>query len=171
MDPTACPAALAANAAAIKALARATPAEVVRWRPAPDAWSALEVVNHLADEEREDFRTRLDVALHRPGEDPPPIDPNGWVVADSRYNERGFEESLARFLDERRSSLAWLRGLDAPDWSRAWTHPEGFTLRAGDLLASWVAHDLLHLRQLVEIHDARRVEEAAPYDVGYAGPW
>lgn len=170
MDSAAYVAALEANAAAIDALARAMPPERRRWRPAPDAWSALEVVNHLADEEGEDFRTRLDTVLHRPGETPPAIDPEGWVVARG-YDGRDFEASLARFRDERRRSLAWLRGLREPDWSRSWTHPDGFNIRAGDLLASWAAHDLLHLRQLVELQYRGRAADAVPYDVAYAGPW
>jgi hypothetical protein len=164
-------AALEANAAAIAALARAMPSDQVRWRPSPGAWSTLEVVNHLGDEEREDFRTRLDTILHRPGEMPPAIDPEGWVVTRG-YNQRDFEESLTRFLDERRQSLAWLRSLSAPDWSRAWAHPSGdFTIRAGDVLTAWAAHDLLHLRQLVELQYGRRAIDAAPYDMEYAGEW
>lgn len=31
-------------------------AEQAAWKPSPEAWSALEVVNHLHDEECEDFR-------------------------------------------------------------------------------------------------------------------
>jgi hypothetical protein len=170
LDADAYVAALEANGATIAALARAMPAPRVRWRPAPEEWSALEVVNHLADEEREDFRTRLDTVLHRPGETPPEIDPEGWV-AERGYNERDVEASLARFLDERRASLAWLRELTAPDWSRTWSHPSGFSIRAGDLLVAWAAHDLLHVRQLVELQYASRAEDAAPYEVGYAGPW
>ena len=171
MDPAAYVAALEANAEAIAALARAMPPARVRWRPSPDAWSVLEVINHLADEEREDFRTRLDTVLHRPTEMPPPIDPDGWVLARD-YNGRDLDESLSRFLAERRQSLGWLRTLTAPDWSRTWTHPSGdFSIRAGDLLVAWAAHDLLHLRQLVELQYACRAQDAAPYDVAYAGPW
>ena len=170
MDPTPFMTALEANAPTIIALARAVPTERVRWRPAPEEWSALEVINHLADEEDQDFRTRLDTLLHRPGEDPPPIDPEGWVIARG-YNTRDLDESLDRFMAERRRSLAWLRALPAPDWSRSWSHPAGFTIRAGDLLAAWAAHDLLHLRQLVEIQYRARAEDAAPHDVEYAGPW
>jgi hypothetical protein len=171
MQPAPFIAALEANGPAIAALARAMPAEQVRWRPEAGSWSALEVVNHLADEEREDFRTRLDTVLNLPGETPPAIDPEGWVVARG-YNERDFDESLTRFLDERRRSLAWLGSLTAPDWSRAWAHPSGdFSIRAGDLLVAWAAHDLLHLRQLVEIQYHRRAIDAAPYGVEYAGEW
>ena len=170
MDAAAYAAALAANAAAIDALFRAMPSERVRWRPAPEEWSALEVINHLADEEVEDFRTRLDTVLHRPAETPPAIDPEGWVVARG-YNGRDPDESLARFLGERRRSLDWLPDLEAPDWSRVWSHPSGFSIRAGDLLAAWAAHDLLHLRQLVELQYRARAADAAPYGVEYAGPW
>ena len=170
MDPAAYVAALEANAIAIDALSQAMPRERARWRPTPGAWSALEVVNHLADEEVEDFRARLDIVLHRPGETPPANDPEGWVGSRG-YNGREFDESLARFLEERRRSLAWLRRLAAPVWSRSWSHPDGFALRAGDLLAAWAAHDLLHLRQLVELQYACRVADATPYGVAYAGDW
>ena len=39
--------------------------EQARWKPGADRWSLLEVINHLYDEEREDFRKRLAVAGHR----------------------------------------------------------------------------------------------------------
>jgi len=38
-------------------------------------------------------------------------------------------------------------------------------------MAAWVAHDLLHLRQLVELHYAWTVAKAAPYSLQYAGEW
>lgn len=170
MDVAANVAALEMNPAAIATLVRAMPADGVRWRPAPNEWSVLEVVNHLADEEREDFRTRLDYVLHRPGETPPTNSPGLSEVVARGYNTRDLGESLARFERERRQSLPWLRGLTAPDWSRAWERGS-YSLRAGDLLASWAAHDLLHLRQLVELQYLYRARQAAPYSVAYAGDW
>jgi hypothetical protein len=44
-------------------------------------------------------------------------------------------------------------------------------MRAGDMLAAWVAHDLLHMRQLVELHRTYTVTQLAPYDTRYAGEW
>jgi hypothetical protein len=44
-------------------------------------------------------------------------------------------------------------------------------MSAGDLLASWVAHDVLHMRQLVELQRAYVVHLAEPYNTEYAGPW
>ena len=160
---------LARGAEIIRALASGvTPAEA-RTRPAPESWSILEVVCHLWDEEREDFRQRLDFILHRPGETAPLIDPQGWVTA-RKYNERDLAETLENFVAERNQSLAWLRLLSAPNWDAEYATPFG-SIKAGDMLAAWVAHDNLHTRQLVELRRSRIVSIAEPYDVGYAGDW
>jgi hypothetical protein len=141
-----------------------------RRKPDPGSWSILEVINHLYDEEREDFRQRLDLTLHRPETEWPSIDPEGWVTSRD-YQQRDLQQSIANFAAERQRSIEWLQSLHQPDWSRARTHPSGFVLRAGDLLSAWVAHDILHLRQLVELHYHLATVEAAPYAVEYAGDW
>ena len=134
------------------------------------AWSIVEILCHLADEEVEDFRTRLQLTLRDPKADWPGIDPEG--VARSRgYQDQNPHEALDRFLRAREESLVWLASLGDADWSRAKVHPRLGTLRAGDLLASWAAHDLLHLRQI-----AKRLYEsvnaaAEPYETEYAGRW
>lgn len=35
-----------------------------KWKPNEKAWSILEIACHLLDEEKEDFKTRLDHVLH-----------------------------------------------------------------------------------------------------------
>ena len=160
---------LARGVDGIRALVAGMSLAEARARPAPQAWSALEVICHLYDEEREDFRQRLDIILHRPSEPFPPIDPSGWVGA-RRYNERDLAEMLDRFAAERARSLAWLKGLSAPNWDAEYTNEFG-SMKAGDMLAAWVAHDNLHARQLVELRRSRLVSLAAPYDAGYAGEW
>ena len=157
------------DAGRVRALARGVSAEQARWKPDPDTWSILEVVNHLLDEERHDFRVRLDYTLHRPGDPWPPIDPGGWVT-ERGYNQRDLDASLAQFLSERKASIAWLRALSTPDWDASYEAPWG-PIRAGDLLASWVGHDLLHLRQLVELHRALGLAYGSPYRAEYAGDW
>jgi hypothetical protein len=145
-----------------------SPAEA-RVRPSPEAWSILEVVAHLLDEEREDFRPRLDLVLHRPHETWAPIDPPAWVTARG-YNDRELGATLSGFLTERERSLAWLASLTAPDWSHEYQASFG-PITAGDLAASWAAHDLLHTRQLLELRRARLLALAAPHRTGYAGDW
>lgn len=161
---------LEAGAAAIAALARGVDATQAIWRPNPSDWSILEVVNHLYDEEREDFRLRIDLTLHQPETPLPPINPEGWVI-ERRYNERDLSESLANFLEERHRSLEWLLDLSAETWEREVNHPQLGGLRAGDLLVSWAAHDMLHIRQLNELHYAYLRSQSAPYTPDYAGRW
>ena len=56
---------LTQQAQTIRALVTGVSAEQARWKPTPEDWSLLEVINHLYDEEREDFRQRVDYQLHR----------------------------------------------------------------------------------------------------------
>jgi hypothetical protein len=144
--------------------------EQARFRPAPESWSALEVLNHLYDEEREDFRQRLDITLHSPDQEYPPIDPQGWVTARA-YNTRDLHESLDRFRKEREHSVSWLQSVQNPDLTRMYSHKGLQGLRAGDLLVSWVAHDLLHLRQLVELRWQYLGTTSSPFRFDYAGEW
>src|SRR5512134_865923 len=96
---------LAQGAETIQGLVVGFSAGEARARPAADAWSIVEVVAHLLDEEREDFRPRLDLVLHRPHETWAPIDPAAWVTARG-YNDRELGATLSAFLAEREHSLA-----------------------------------------------------------------
>ncbi len=158
---------LDAGGAAIVALYMGLDDASIRRRPADDGWSLLEILNHLADEEVEDFRTRLLSTLEDPAEPWPGIDPPAWVV-DRAYRDRDPAESLKRFREARAESLAILDGLREPAWANTYEHPLLGSITAADLLASWIAHDQLHLRQI-----ARRFHEAAAEHGGtdYAGPW
>jgi hypothetical protein len=157
------------NSEIIRQLVQNMSDEAARYRPEPDAWSVLEVVNHLVDEEREDFRAHLDQILHRPDETWLRIDPQAWVT-EREYNGRSLPTSLANYLQERQQSLNWLENLDDPDWTAVHPTPWGH-ISAGEMMAAWVAHDLLHMRQLVELKWALTVRDLAPHQVDYAGRW
>jgi uncharacterized damage-inducible protein DinB len=160
---------VSANRAVFEALLREVSREQAVWKPAPEKWSMLEVVNHLYDEEREDFRARLELTLTDPAREWPPIDPQGWV-ASRKYGARELDASLDNFLGEREKSLAWLKGLSAPIWEHR-HEVSGGVRSAGDLLASWLAHDFLHIRQLARLHWQYLSVMAAPYETTYGGPW
>lgn len=140
-----------------------------RWKPSLESWSVLEVLNHLVDEETLDFRRHLDHILHTPDQPWPEIDPEGWVTK-KNYNNRQMEDTLLNFNAEREKSIAWLLSLPDIDWDASISMPWG-TLTSGDMLASWLAHDLLHLRQLVELRYALTAAASQPYSVDYAGKW
>lgn len=160
---------LSNHAETIRSLTQGISAEQAHWKPEPESWSILEVINHLYDEERQDFRVRVNIILHHPDQAWPPIDPQGWVV-EHAYNQRDLAQSVENFLEERQKSIAWLKGLENPDWQTSVKVPFG-QFSAGDIFSAWVAHDLLHLRQLVELHWFNLVQAAQPYRVNYAGEW
>jgi len=170
MDMSAITQRMEANTNVISSLASGVSGEQARWKPNAESWSLLEVICHLYDEEREDFRTRVDLTLHQPDTPWPPIDPQGWVTSRG-YNGRNLATKLQAWLEERAKSLAWLRGLSNPDWSISRPRPRGGTIRAGDVMASWLAHDHLHIRQLNNLHYLWHKQQSAPFDVGYAGEW
>lgn len=141
-----------------------------RWQPSPRDWSVHTVVCHLLDEERRDFRPRLERTLREPQEAWEPIDPEGWVELHG-YATWGFEETLSCVIDERRANVAWLRGLGQVEWTRSMAHPRLGELRAGDLLLSWTQHDLLHVRQIVKRVHGYCAAAAAGFAGTYAGAW
>lgn len=155
------------HARAILALADDCSDEEAHWKPDADTWSVVETINHLVDEEREDWVAHVDAALYHADQPWPPIDPAGWV-AERSYNQRALAPSLAAFVAAREASLRWLRELPLPDWDTEIRAPFG-RIRAGDVLVAWAAHDLLHMRQLLELRWARHLRDSSPYSVGYAG--
>jgi hypothetical protein len=129
----------------------------------------LEVVCHLYDEEREDFREHLDFILNRQAEEYHSIDPQGWIK-ERKYNEQDFKTMQERFFAERQRSLEWLGSISHSDWEITYTSEYG-SVSAGEMFACWVAHDNLHIRQLVELRRMRIETIAKPYPIEYAGDW
>ncbi|HUI87860.1 MAG TPA: DinB family protein [Anaerolineales bacterium] len=153
----------------IRALLTGFSQEDARVKPAADSWSPLEVTCHLYDEEREDFREHLDFILNHQDGEWHRINPQAWVI-ERKYNEQDFDAAKEKFFAERRKSLEWLKGLSRADWNKTYTSPFG-TSSSGVIFASWVAHDNLHLRQLVELRRYRIENITKPYDIQYAGDW
>jgi hypothetical protein len=138
-------------------------------KPNSDSWSILEVLCHLYDEEREDFREHLDFILYRQEDEWHVIDPEGWVRA-RKYNEQNFVLMQEKFFSERKQSLEWLRQLSASNWDSTYSSHYG-SMSAGEMLACWGAHDNLHIRQLVELRRFRLEHMSQPHNLEYAGGW
>ncbi len=146
------------------------PEDDARWRPHGGGWSILEIVTHMADEEVDDFRTRLQITLEGTSAPWPPIDPERWAIARG-YNEGDLDKVLARFAAERTASVAWLESLNNADWSLHHDHPKLGPIHAGDLLVAWTAHDALHLRQIAKRLYQLTQRDGGDYSPDYAGQW
>ena len=157
-------------AAVLPPVARCAGESGTHWKPDDEHWSIVEIVNHLADEEIEDFRTRVLSTLKDPSTAWPGIDPER-TVREREHQHKDLDESVARFCEARRESVAMLRALYEPDWSLEHSQPPIGVLRAGDVLASWVAHDALHLRQISKRLFQLSKLRSEPFAVDYAGRW
>ena len=153
----------------IRALLGGITREEAQVKPNDESWSVLEVVCHLHDEEREDFREHLDFILNRQNEEWHVIDPQGWIKA-RKYNEKSFDEMMNNFFEERKKSLEWLKNLDNANWETIYVSQYG-SMSAGEMFASWIAHDHLHIRQLVELRRTKIEAITHPYSIAYAGDW
>jgi len=153
----------------IRALLLGITQEEAQVKPSPDSWSTLEVICHLYDEEREDFREHLDFIIHRQNEGWHTIDPERWVM-ERKYNEQNFAEMQGTFFAERKLSLEWLSGLRQINWETTYTSQYG-TTSAAEMFACWIAHDNLHIRKLVELRRMRIENITQPYNLEYAGEW
>jgi hypothetical protein len=164
---------LAANARMLEKFYAGLSDQEARRRPEPQRWSALEILRHLIDEEGEDFRTRIEYTLNRPGETWPPIDPEGWVT-ERKYNEQNLTDSFETFLEERQHSILWIEELTQSGgvkWDTPYEHPKLGAITARELLASWLAHDYLHMRQLMKLEYDRIESITGVADTPYAGSW
>jgi hypothetical protein len=153
----------------IRALLLDVTQEEAQVKPNPESWSMLEVICHLYDEEREDFREHVDFILHRQNGEWHQIDPQAWVT-ERRYNEQNFVEMQETFFAERQKSLEWLQEISGSNWDITYTSQYG-SVTAGEMFSSWVAHDNLHIRQFVELRRARIENITKPYPIEYAGDW
>jgi hypothetical protein len=127
----------------------------------PDTWNPYDVVGHLIHGERTDWMSRTEIILNGGGT---------FATFDRFAQFRESEgKSLAQLLDEfeaaRRANLAKLRSfaLTETDLNKTGTHPKFGTVTLGQLLSTWVAHDLDHLMQI-----SRVMGKSLKQDIG---PW
>lgn len=143
--------------------------EALLWKPNPSRWCMLEVLCHLVDEEREDFRTRLKKTLENPEAPFVPIDPTKWVT-ERNYIAQDSTKKLREFLHERDKSVFWLQSLSAPNWKNTTQHPTAGPLSAKKILINWLAHDYLHIRQITRLK-YEYLKKSTNTDLSYAGQW
>ena len=143
--------------------------ELITWKQNPDKWCLLEIVCHLCDEEREDFRARVQKTLESPGEDPSPIDPVAWVKS-REYIKQDYSTKLSEFLKERKASIKYLKSLREPDWDNYFEHPKFGKMTSKLFFTNWLAHDYLHIRQIIKLK-FDYLAESTNEKLNYAGDW
>ena len=140
------------------------------WRPAPEKWCLHEIVCHLYDEEREDFRARIRHVLRSPNTPFAPIDPERWVMSRA-YIKWDYNTFLEKFMWERSQSVMWLNTVNEASLKNAVGHQHFGEISGEYLLHNWLAHDYLHLRQINRYKYFMLKESNPKISLEYAGGW
>ena len=158
------------NGAVFKELLQGLSKEEYLWKPEENKWCLLEIICHLHDEEREDFRARARHILESPNDPLTKIDPEEWVRS-RNYLDKDYEETLVKFTVERAASIVWLESLSETDssWNNIYIHPQ-IDLTPKMIISNWVAHDFLHIRQVLKLK-FQYLKQDTKEDLGYAGEW
>jgi DinB superfamily len=140
---------LAATPGRLKTLLESTPRE--RWmaRPAPQRWSAGEVLAHLADAEVV-TGWRIRSILATDGTPLQTFDQDEWAAA-FKYGEVDPAESLALFSAARGSLLSLLKRVDSARREHHGLHAERGRETIAHLIQLYAGHDLNHLKQIEAI--------------------
>jgi hypothetical protein len=128
---------------------RGMPAAVLRRPEAPGKWSAVEVLQHLADTEMVyGVRGRLVLSEHEPAIQG--FDQDRWASL-FRYAEADPDHALAQLGALRAGNLAVWRPLGPAELARVGMHSERGPESVSLMLRMMAAHDLVHRRQLERI--------------------
>lgn len=131
----------------------------------PESFSPRDVVGHLIGGERTDWMTRVRIILDHG--DARAFDPFDRFAFRRETEGKAISELLDTFAQLRRDNLAALAALKltVADLGRRGRHPdESFgPVTLGNLLSTWVVHDLSHSAQIARVMGKR-------YDAD-VGPW
>jgi DinB family protein len=128
----------------------------------PDTWSPYKVVGHLTYIEERDWIDRTRVILEHGTERV--FEPLDREAGFSRFRDWKLGDLMGRFASVRTSNLETLGALvKIKDLGRRGVHPTFGEVTLGQLLATWVVHDLNHLGQIVKTM-AKQYSQAV-------GPW
>ncbi|HEY0461627.1 MAG TPA: DinB family protein [Pyrinomonadaceae bacterium] len=116
-----------------------------------ESWSPFDIVGHLIHAEETDWIPRAGIIL-RQGENRT-FEPFDRFAMFENSKGKTLGELLETFAERRRESLETLKSWKLSDEQLALKgmHPELGAVTLEQLLATWVVHDLTHIRQIVTV--------------------
>src|SRR4030088_3450918 len=128
----------------------------------PDTWSPYQVVGHLTHIDECDWIDRTRVILEHGAERI--LRPVDREAGFTRFKGWRLPDLLDRFAFVRTSNLETLAGLvKIEDLGRRGVHPTFGEVTLGQLLATWVVHDLNHLGQIVKTMAKQYTQAVGPW--------
>jgi hypothetical protein len=128
-----------------------------------ETWSPFDVVSHLIHADKTNWIPRTKGILNqREGYAFEPFDRFAMLEANKG---KTLETLLEEFATLREQNIATLRNfkLTEADLEKTGIHPEFGKVKLREVLATWVAHDLSHLRQIVRTMAKQYETEVGPW--------
>jgi uncharacterized damage-inducible protein DinB len=154
---------LRSTPAVLRSLLWGLPDPWVRSTEGPDTWSPFDIVGHLIHGERTDWIPRLELMLAH-GEERP-FTPFDRFAQFEASRGKSLHELLDTFAELRAANLVRLEShqLSRQDFRRRGRHPELGPVTLGELLATWVAHDLSHVAQVARVMGRQYTDAVGPW--------
>jgi uncharacterized damage-inducible protein DinB len=129
----------------------------------PDTWSPFDIVGHLIHGERTDWIPRIELILEQ-GE-------NRTFTPFDRFAQfrdsqgKSLHQLLDTFAELRESNVDRLLSLQltSKDLQRRGSHPELGRVTLGQLIATWVVHDLNHIGQIARVMSRQYGADVGPW--------
>lgn len=149
--------------AVLRALLWDVPVSWTRQNEGPETWSPFDIVGHLIHGEHTDWIVRTEILLTF-GEERP-FTPFDRFAQFEASRGKTLHQLLDTFAEARAANLARLQslGLTPEDLDRRGSHPELGPCTLGELLATWVAHDLSHIAQIARVMGRQYTEAVGPW--------
>jgi len=139
----------AGTAKKLERLIKGVPASRLRKRPAPEKWSAGEILAHLADSEIV-VGWRLRQILGAPGTPIQAYDQDSWAAA-GHYGKRDPRKSAEQFRVVREANLGLLKSLAPEQWKHHGMHAERGEETVERIVQMMAGHDINHTKQVERI--------------------
>ena len=147
---------------ALRAMLSDLPEDWITGNEAPGAWSPYQVVGHLTHIEECDWIDRTRVILEHGTERV--FEPVDREAGFTRFRDWKLGDLLGRFASVRNSNLETLGALvEVEDLGRRGVHPTFGEVTLGQLIATWVVHDLNHLDQIVKTMAKQYTQAVGPW--------
>jgi hypothetical protein len=147
----------------LRAMLEGIPEELEQGSEGEETWSPYDILGHLVHGERTDWIPRLRIILEH-GE-ARAFEPFDRFAQYEESRGKSLEDLLSEFEGLRAENLEILEGLELEPahFGRTGLHPDLGVVSLGELLSTWVVHDLGHIAQIGRVMAKQLDAEVGPW--------
>lgn len=151
-----------------RALVEGAPAAAMEFREKAGAWSAWQVLCHVADAEITNWKPRVELILGSADDKRfTPFNREGGFMRYEGWAPASLLDEFERLRNDNLSRLEALR-ITGRDLDRQGIHPDLGVVTLSQLLSCWAIHDLAHIEQVTRSLVRHRAPDIGPWRKYYS---